>query len=157
MKIQPTQDRVLIRRAKGQEKTAGGLYIPEASREKMGEGTVVAVGPGRTREKALYLDLGNLSPEDAVRVVLGARELFAGDGATPCAVKVGQRVLFSAYSGTPLEMEEVEETPSTADHEGGGRRERCQYVLMREDEIIALVEGEGNIETAETAPASPLD
>ena len=50
MKIQPLADRVLIEPAPAEEKTAGGIYIPDTAKEKPQKGTVVAVGPGKTDE-----------------------------------------------------------------------------------------------------------
>ncbi len=78
MKIRPLQDRVLVERIEEEEKTKGGIIIPDTAREKPQQGKVVAVGPGKTDEK------GN-------RVAMG--------------VKVGDRVLFGKYAGSEVEIE----------------------------------------------------
>jgi len=78
MQLRPLQDRVLIRRVKEDEKTGGGIIIPDTARERPMEGEVVAVGPG-------------------------AR---ADDGKVhPLEVKVGDRVLFGKWSGTEIKLE----------------------------------------------------
>ena len=78
MKIKPLQDRVIVRRVKEEEKTKGGLYIPDTAKEKPVEGTVIAVGNGKTLE----------------------------DGTTrKLDVKEGDRVLFGKYSGTEVKIE----------------------------------------------------
>lgn len=70
--IEPLSDRVLIRRTKSEGRSAGGIIIPDAAREKPVEGEVIAVGPGRYERGVLV----------------------------PMTVKVGNRVLFSKYAGT---------------------------------------------------------
>ena len=78
MKFRPLQDRVLIRRIEEEEKTKGGIIIPDTAKEKPMEGEVVAAGPG-TRD-----DDGKLRPLD---------------------VKVGDRVLFGKWSGTEIKID----------------------------------------------------
>ena len=78
MKFRPLQDRVLIRRIEEEEKTAGGIIIPDTAKEKPMEGEVIAAGPG-TRD-----DDGRLRPLD---------------------VKVGDRVLFGKWSGTEIKID----------------------------------------------------
>lgn len=51
MKLQPLNDRVLVKRLESEEKTAGGLYIPDTAKEKPCKGMVVAAGPGKCDEK----------------------------------------------------------------------------------------------------------
>ena len=75
MAFRPLQDRVLIRRVEQDEKTAGGIIIPDTAKEKPMEGEVVAVGPGARGED------GTLHPLD---------------------VKAGDRVLFGKWSGTEI-------------------------------------------------------
>ena len=75
MKFRPLHDRVLVRRLEGEEKTAGGIIIPDTAKEKPMEGEVVAVGPGARSED------GKLHPLD---------------------VKAGDRVLFGKWSGTEI-------------------------------------------------------
>lgn len=79
--IQPLHDRVLIQRAKEDEKSPGGIIIPESAKEKPIEGTVIAVGNGRV------LDNGDI------------RKL---------AVKKGDRVLINKYAGTEVKVDGVE-------------------------------------------------
>jgi chaperonin GroES len=74
-KIRPLQDRVVIRRMNEEEKTAGGIFIPDTAKEKPLEGEVVAVGNGKVRED------GTVRPLD---------------------VKVGDRVLFGKYTGSDV-------------------------------------------------------
>ena len=78
MKIRPLQDRVIVRRVKEEEKTKGGLYIPDTAKEKPVEGTVLAVGNGK------ILEDGSVRKLD---------------------IKAGDRVLFGKYSGTEVKIE----------------------------------------------------
>lgn len=119
VKIEPLFDRVLVRRTKGAEKTPAGIIIPETAREAMGEGEVVAVGPGRVRPP-LFVDVKDLSVEDSVRVLLALKE-SAGTMVVPLTVQPGQRVLFAATAGTPLELNRVD------------------HVLLREEDILGIV------------------
>ncbi|MBZ0163263.1 MAG: co-chaperone GroES [Notoacmeibacter sp.] len=77
MKFRPLHDRVVVRRVESEEKTAGGIIIPDTAKEKPSEGEVVAVGPG-ARDEA-----GKLVPLD---------------------VKAGDRVLFGKWSGTEVKL-----------------------------------------------------
>ena len=78
MGFRPLHDRVVIRRVEAEEKTAGGIIIPDTAKEKPMEGEVVAVGPGARDES------GKVQPLD---------------------VKVGDRVLFGKWSGTEIKLE----------------------------------------------------
>ena len=78
MKFRPLHDRVLVRPVEQEEKTAGGIIIPDIAKEKPMEGKVVAIGPG-TRSKD-----GRVHPLD---------------------VKVGDRVLFGKWSGTEIKLD----------------------------------------------------
>ncbi len=81
MKIKPLNDRVLVLRVEEEQKTAGGIIIPDTAKEKPQEGKVVAVGPGKMDDS-------------------GTR--------TPLEVKVGDRVLFSKYAGNDIKIDGVE-------------------------------------------------
>jgi chaperonin GroES len=81
MKIRPLNDRVLVLRISEEEKTSGGIIIPDTAKEKPQEGKVVAVGPGK-------LD------DDGKRM--------------PLEVKKDDRVLFGKYSGTDIKIDGVE-------------------------------------------------
>ena len=81
MKFRPLHDRVLIRRVESEEKTAGGIIIPDTAKEKPMEGEVVAAGPGARG------DDGKLQPMD---------------------VKAGDRVLFGKWSGTEVKLDSEE-------------------------------------------------
>jgi chaperonin GroES len=81
MKIKPLYDRILVKRLEEQEKTAGGLYIPDSAKEKPLEALVVAVGAGKVQEN------GSL------------RKL---------EVKAGDKVLFSKYSGSDIKIDGTE-------------------------------------------------
>ncbi len=78
MKFRPLHDRVVVRRVESEEKTSGGIIIPDTAKEKPSEGEVVAVGPG-ARDEA-----GKLVPLD---------------------VKAGDRVLFGKWSGTEVKLD----------------------------------------------------
>ena len=81
MNLKPLNDRVLVKRLESEEKTAGGLFIPDTAKEKPSKGEVVAAGPGK---------LG----DDGKRVAL--------------AVKAGDSVLFNKYAGTEIKIDGVE-------------------------------------------------
>ena len=78
MKFRPLHDRVVVRRLEAEEKTAGGIIIPDTAKEKPMEGEVVAVGPGARSED------GDIRPLD---------------------VRVGDRVLFGKWSGTEIKLD----------------------------------------------------
>ncbi len=78
MKFRPLHDRVLVRRVEAEEKTKGGIIIPDTAKEKPQEGEVIAVGPG-ARD-----DSGKLIPID---------------------IKAGDRILFGKWSGTEIKIE----------------------------------------------------
>ena len=78
MKINPLEDRVVVRPHEAEEKTAGGIVLPDAAKEKQQRGTVIAVGPGR------LLDSGERSA---------------------VSVQVGDEVLFGKYGGTEIEVD----------------------------------------------------
>ena len=78
MKFRPLHDRVVVRRIEEEEKTAGGIIIPDTAKEKPMQGEVVAAGPGARGED------GKLVPLD---------------------VKVGDRVLFGKWSGTEVKID----------------------------------------------------
>ncbi|MGB9773089.1 MAG: co-chaperone GroES [Bacteroidota bacterium] len=78
MKIRPLADRVIIKPAPAEEKTKGGLVLPDTAKEKPVQGEVIAVGPGRTTDDGKHI---------------------------PMEVKVGDRVLYGKYSGTEVTIE----------------------------------------------------
>jgi len=78
MKIRPLHDRVIVKRIEEEEKTKGGIIIPDTAKEKPSEGKVVAVGNGK------LLENGNLQPLD---------------------VKKGNKVLFGKYAGTEINID----------------------------------------------------
>ena len=95
MKIRPLQDRILVKRIDEEEKTKGGIIIPDTAKEKPSEGKVVAVGKGKVSED------GTLTPLD---------------------VKKGDRILFSKYSGTEVNIEGDE------------------HLIIREDDVLGVLE-----------------
>jgi chaperonin GroES len=95
MKIRPLQDRILVKRIDEEEKTKGGIIIPDTAKEKPSEGKVVAVGKGKVNED------GKLTPLD---------------------VKKGDRILFSKYSGTEVNIEGDE------------------HLIIREDDVLGVLE-----------------
>ena len=78
MNFRPLHDRVVIRRLEEDERTAGGIIIPETAKEKPMQGEVIAVGPGERNEQ------GKVTPLD---------------------VKAGDRILFGKWSGTEVKMD----------------------------------------------------
>ena len=78
MKVVPLHDRIVVSRIDAEEKTAGGIIIPDTAKEKPQEGKIIAVGPGK-RDKD-----GNLTPPD---------------------VKAGDRILFAKWAGTELKLD----------------------------------------------------
>jgi chaperonin GroES len=80
MKIKPLADRIVVKPLEAEEKTKGGLYVPDTAKEKPQQGEVVAVGPGRT--------------EDGKKI--------------PPEVKVGDKILYGKYSGTEVTYDGVE-------------------------------------------------
>ena len=95
MKIRPLQDRIIVRRVDEEETTKGGIIIPDTAKEKPQEGKVVAVGKGKINED------GKLQPLD---------------------VKKGDKVLFSKYAGTEINIEGEE------------------HLIIREDDVLGVIE-----------------
>jgi chaperonin GroES len=81
MKVRPLYDRILVRRVAEEEKTKGGIIIPDTAKEKPSEGEVVAVGSGKLNEKGEVRKL---------------------------EVKAGDRILFGKYSGNEIKLDGVE-------------------------------------------------
>ena len=78
MRFRPLHDRVLVRRVESEQKTAGGIIIPDTAQEKPMEGEIIAVGTGRVSEE------GKVTPLD---------------------VKEGNRVIFGKWSGTEIKVD----------------------------------------------------
>jgi chaperonin GroES len=95
MKIRPLQDRILVKRVDEEEKTKGGIIIPDSAKEKPQEGRVIAVGNGKIQEN------GNVQPLD---------------------VKKGDRILFSKYAGTEVNVDSEE------------------HLIIREDDVLGVLE-----------------
>jgi chaperonin GroES len=81
MKLRPLGDRVIVKPLELEEKTKGGIILPDTAKEKPMQGEVVAVGPGKRNEK------GEVQPVD---------------------VKVGDKVLYGKYAGTEVKIEDQE-------------------------------------------------
>jgi chaperonin GroES len=96
VKLQPLGDRVVVQREESEEKTAGGILLPDTAKDKPARGTVISVGNGK------LLDDGSRGKVQ---------------------VKVGERVIFSSYAGENFKVDDEE------------------YLLMREDDILAVIEG----------------
>ena len=96
MKVRPLYDRILIKRLETEQKTKGGIIIPDTAKEKPQEGKVIARGKGK------LLDDGSTKALD---------------------VKVGDKVLFSKYGGTDINIDGED------------------YLILREEEILAIIEG----------------
>ncbi len=95
MKIRPLQDRMIVKRIEEEEKTKGGIIIPDTAKEKPQEGKVTAVGKGKVLED------GKIQPLD---------------------VKKGDRILFSKYSGTEVNIDGEE------------------HLIIREDDVLGIIE-----------------
>ncbi len=95
MKIRPLQDRIIVKRIDEEETTKGGIIIPDSAKEKPQEGKVIAVGKGKVNED------GKVQPLD---------------------VKKGDRVLFSKYSGTEVNLDGDE------------------HLIIREDDVLGVGE-----------------
>ena len=81
MKIKPLADRVVVRPLEAEEKTKGGLFVPDTAKERPQQGEVVAVGPGRVSD-------------DGKKI--------------PMEVKIGDKILYGKYSGTEVTYDGVE-------------------------------------------------
>ena len=81
MNVRPLQDRLLVRRVEEETKTAGGLFIPDAAKERPLEGNVISVGAGKRLEDGTLIELD---------------------------VKPGDRVLFGKYSGTEIKVDGID-------------------------------------------------
>lgn len=81
LQLKPLADRVVVKKLEAEEKTAGGIVLPDTAKEKPQQGEILAVGAGRLDEK------GNRQPME---------------------VKVGDKVLFAKYSGTEVKIDGVE-------------------------------------------------
>ena len=95
MKIRPLQDRIIVKRLDEEEKTKGGIIIPDTAKEKPMEGKVTAAGNGKKTDDGKLIKLD---------------------------VKTGDRVLFSKYAGTEVQIDGVE------------------HLIMREDDILGVIE-----------------
>ena len=94
MNLHPMYDKVVIEQAEAEEKTSGGLIMPENAKEKPKKGTIVAVGPG------LLLQDGSLAE---------------------MPLKVGQKVVFSAYGGSEVDVE------------------NAKYLIMSANDVLAIM------------------
>ena len=95
MEIRPLQDRIIVKRIEEEAKTKGGIIIPDSAQEKPREGEVIAVGTGKILEN-------------------GKKQLLE--------VKKGDKVLFSKYAGTDINIDGVE------------------HLIMKEDDILGVIE-----------------
>jgi len=95
MKFKPLRDRLLVKYSEEPEKSAGGLYIPDTAKEKPQKGEVIAAGPGRVT------DDGKLQKME---------------------IKTGDVVLFEKYSGSKINIDDVE------------------YLIIKEDDILGTIE-----------------
>lgn len=78
MKVVPIGDRILVKRLEAEEKTKGGIIIPDTAKEKPKEGKIISVGPGKTRDD-------------------GKKE--------PMSVNEGDRIIFTSYAGTEVKLD----------------------------------------------------
>ena len=113
MKFRPLHDRVVVKRIDAEDKTTGGIIIPDTAKEKPSQGEILAVGPGGRDEagQVIPIDLavGPGGRDDAGKLI-------------PIDVKVGDRVLFGKWSGTEVKMDGQE------------------LLIMKESDIMGIVE-----------------
>ncbi len=95
MKAKPLGEKILVKRFEAEEKTAGGILLPDAAKEKPKEGKIIALGDGKLLDS-------------------GKRAKFQ--------VKKGDKVVFTSYAGTEIDIDGEE------------------YLLMSEDDILAIIE-----------------
>ena len=95
MKTKPLGEKILVKRCEAEEKTAGGILLPDAAKEKPKEGKIIALGDGKLLDS-------------------GKRAKFQ--------VKKGDKVVFTSYAGTEIDIDGEE------------------YLLMSEDDILAIIE-----------------
>ena len=95
MKLVPLEDRVVLKQLEAEKTTASGIVIPGKEKEKPQQAEVIAVGPGKTTEDGKKL---------------------------PMEVKVGDKVVYSKYSGTEVKMDEDEE-----------------FVIVKQGDILAII------------------
>ncbi len=95
MKIRPLQDRIIVKRIEGDEVSPGGIIIPDSAKEKPQEGKIIAVGKGKIGED------GKIQPLD---------------------VKKGDKVLFSKYAGSEVNIDGDE------------------HLIIREDDVLGVIE-----------------
>ena len=95
MKTKPLGEKILLKRFEAEEKTAGGILLPDAAKEKPKEGKIIALGDGKLLDS-------------------GKRAKFQ--------VKKGDKVVFTSYAGTEIDIDGEE------------------YLLMSEDDILAIIE-----------------
>jgi len=81
MNVRPMEDRVILKAMDAQEKTSGGIYIPDNAKEKPQKGEVVAVGPGKSNDKGQRIEM---------------------------TLKKGDKVLYGKYAGTEITIDSVE-------------------------------------------------
>ena len=94
-KVLPTQDRVLVRRIESESKTDGGIIIPDSAKEKPVQGIIVAIGSGAVNTQGVNI---------------------------PIALKVGQKILFTKWSGTEIKIDNED------------------LIIMKETDIIAILD-----------------
>ena len=94
MKVVPLGDRILVKRLEAEEKTKGGIVLPDTAKEKPKEGKVISAGKGKPNE----------------------------DGkAVPLTVKEGDKIIFSSYAGTDIQIEGEE------------------YIIMKEEDVLGII------------------
>ncbi len=97
MKVRPLHDRIMVKRIEEEESVKGGIIIPDSAREKQQQGEVIAVGDGKITNEGKRI---------------------------PLDVKVGDRIIWSKYSGTDL--------PVKIDDQ--------EYLIVREEEVLGIIE-----------------
>ena len=111
MKIRPLHDWAVVRQSAGEEKTAGGLYIPDTAKEKPEEGEVVAIGDGRWKEKDedTYKSRSKKKSTD--------EKIFV-----KTTLKPGDRILYEKYAGSKVTVNDEE------------------LVMVREENILGILQ-----------------
>lgn len=108
-KIRPLHDWAVIRQSGGEERTAGGLYIPDAAKEKPQQGEVIAVGEGRYKYKDEDVPRGKKRDKNDEKIFVKT------------TLKPGDKVLYEKYAGSKVTVDDEE------------------FVMVREDSVLGFI------------------
>lgn len=110
MKIRPLHDWAVVRQSEGEERTAGGLYIPDAAKEKPQQGEVIAIGDGRFQYK------DEDSPRGKTKRDKNEEKIFV-----KTTLKPGDKILYEKYAGSKVTVDGKE------------------FVMVREENVLGII------------------